>query len=54
MSCFNRINGCGCAMKCTNGNDERYPLVDNGKGGQKCTCVPSVCVHVKQSTDLTA
>lgn len=43
MSCFNRINGCGCAMKCTNGNDERYPLVDNGKGGQKCTCPICLC-----------
>ena len=43
-----------CAMKCTYGNDERYPLVDKMVKVGRNARVPFVCFHVKQSTDLTA
>jgi len=43
MYCFNRPNGIGCEMKCCKVTGERYPLVSNGKGGEKCTCPVCEC-----------
>jgi hypothetical protein len=43
MYCFNRMNGCGCNTQCLDDYGQRFPLVDNGKGGKKCTCPVCMC-----------